>query len=504
MVSCIHSAGLHCLEGFVVHVEVDVSNGLPGTDLVGFLGSEVKEAKERVSVAIRNSGFDLPPKRIVMNLSPAGVRKSGTGYDFPMAVGILQAMGVFDAKATEGAAFIGELNLNGQLCPVNGILPLVLAAKKAGYLKCFIPKDNAGEAGVIQGVTVYPLSTLKETVACLLGQTEVMPISGTADDVKSGSKESGLDLKNVQGQTFARRGLEIAASGMHNLLLMGPPGAGKTMLSKCIPSIMPPLTMEECLEVSSIYSVAGKLAQHSLITERPFVSPHHTVTGIALSGGGVNAKAGLVALAHKGVLFLDEMPEFQRKTLEILRQPLEERRMIVSRNGGNYVYPADFMLVGAMNPCPCGMYPDLSRCSCTTNERKRYMERLSKPLMDRMDLCVEVSNMKYEDLMNKSEQESSEQVRKRVIRAQNIQRSRFCEARFNSSMNNEEVEKYCLLSEGGRQILEKAFDKFRLTARSYHRILKVSRTIADLAGSDLIQNEHLVEALCFRLPDYQL
>lgn len=502
MVCCVHSAGLNCLEGFIVCVEVDVANGLPGMDLVGFLGSEVKEARERVNVAIRNSGYAVPLKRVTLNLAPANIRKSGTGFDLPIAIGILRATECFTSELTSEAIFIGELNLDGRICPVNGILPLVLAAKKAGYTHCFVPEENGAEAAVVEGMEVYPLRCLKEAVEFLQGERALIPLSSCKDHDGNAKDRADdeFDLKYVQGQKLARRGLEIAAAGMHNLLLLGPPGAGKTMLSKCIPSILPPLTREECLEVSSIYSIAGKLTgKGGLLRHRPFVSPHHTVTDVALAGGGRFPKAGLVAQAHKGVLFLDEMPEFHRNALEILRQPLEDHRLMISRNGGSYTYPADFMLVGAMNPCPCGAYPDLNRCRCTVSERKRYLSRLSRPLMDRMDLCIEVKDVDFYDLTKKEAQESSEAVRKRVEAAQQIQLHRFGRPQFNARMSVREVERFCKLGDSCASIMEAAFRKCRLSARGYHRVLKVARTIADLAGMERIREEDLLEALLFKV-----
>lgn len=499
MVKYVHSVGLRCLEGYIVRVEADVSDGMPGMDLVGYLGSEVKEARERVRMAIKNSGFSFPLRRITLNLSPADVRKSGTGFDLPMAVTILCSLGVLDGADTEDAVFLGELNLSGELGPIRGVLPLVLQAVKAGFRKCYVPKENAAEAALVEQMEVYPVSTLRELTEHLKGEMMIQRMIRRNDSFPEKEAHYEFDLKYVQGQPFARRGLEIAAAGLHNIIMVGEPGAGKSMLSKCLPSILPPLTMEESLEVSSVYSVAGRFPKDgTLMKERPFVAPHHTVTDVALTGGGIMPKAGLVALAHKGVLFLDEMPEFSRSALEILRQPLEDRKIMISRNGGNFTFPADFMLVGAMNPCPCGAYPDRSRCSCTTAQRKRYLERLSRPLMDRIDLCIEVKNLRYEELTAGSLMEDSATVCSRVEEAQKIQFARFSKARFNSQMGREEIEKYCALDGEGSKLMEKAFDNYRLSARSYHRVLKVARTIADLDHREMIESIHLIEALRFR------
>ncbi len=499
MVKIVHSVGLHCLEGYVVRIEADVSDGMPGMELVGYLGSEVKEARERVRMAIKNSGYSLPLRRITLNLSPADIKKNGTGFDLPMAVGILKVLDVIRADVDD-AVFFGELNLSGNLCPIRGVLPLVLHAKKAGFQKCFVPKENAREASLVDGMEVYPLSCLKELTSHLNEEIRIERMR--KEEIAEEKVHYEHDLRFVQGQIFARRGLEIAAAGLHNIVLTGEPGAGKSMLSKCLSSILPPLTMEERLEVSSIYSVAGKLrADTGLMTQRPFVAPHHTVTDVALTGGGFYPNAGLAALAHKGVLFLDEMPEFKRSALEALRQTLEDRVIRISRNGGSYTYPADFMLVGAMNLCPCGAYPDMERCTCTLSQRKRYLERLSRPLMDRIDICIEVHNLRYEELISEEKMEDSETVRKRVEQAKEIQFARFKHARFNAQMSREEIERFCVTDEEGEAVMKQAFQKYRLSARSYHRILKVARTIADLDAKETITSGHLVEALHLRYTD---
>lgn len=502
MVSVVYSAGLNCLTGYVVSVEADVSDGLPGMELVGYLGSEVKEARERVRMALRNSGCPIPQRRITVNLSPANVRKSGTGFDLAMAVGILKAINLIDDESTRETLFLGELTLSGDLIRINGVLPLVLSAKKAGFKKCFLPHKNAKEGAVVEGIKIYGANNLSEVISHLIGVSKI-PLSECENTKYSDAfVDYENDLKYVYGQPFARRGLEIAAAGLHNMLLVGPPGAGKSMLSKCIPSILPPLSMEECLEVSSIYSISGKLGdQNSLITRRPFISPHHTITDSALAGGGINPKAGLIALAHKGVLFLDEMPEFKRSALELLRQPLEDRQIMISRTGGNYTYPAHFMLVGAMNPCPCGNYPDKNLCHCTDAMRDRYLSKISGPLLDRIDICIVAKKVSPTEILNRREEESSEIVRKRVMSAREIQNERFkgTDISFNSQMNNNQIEKYCVLSKKDADLLTELATKHDISARSYFRILRLSRTIADLAGEELIKEEHLLEALRLKL-----
>ena len=497
MFSSVLSFGIHGIEGFCVNVEADISDGMPMFELVGYLSGEVREARERVRTALRNSGFCFPVKRITLNLSPGNLRKQGTGYDLPMAVAILAAMGEIKSEMLSDTLIIGELMLNGEVSGINGVLPMVIKARSMGIKSCIVPAVNAAEGAMAGDVEIIGVHTLLEAVGYLNGTGEVKPCEADSFREDMDDKRTA-DLKYVKGQLMARRGLEIAACGMHNMLMVGAPGAGKSMLAKCIPTILPPLTKEEALEVSSVYSVAGLLKNgKGLITERPFVSPHHTVTDIAMTGGGVYPRPGNISLAHRGVLFLDEMAEFSRYTLEVLRQPLEDRSITVARNHGTYVYPADFMLVGAMNPCPCGAYPDLSKCTCTEPSRRRYLNRLSRPLLDRMDICVDVEKLNYSDMVSGEPAESSKSVRKRVIRVQEIQRKRFRDdgILFNSQMGPDEIIKYCTLRPEVESWFAGALKKLDISARAYGRILKVARTIADIDSREDIAKEDLAEAI---------
>lgn len=497
MVTNVISGGVHGVEGYTVRVEADIDSGLPIFDIGGNIGSEVREARDRVKTALKNEGYDLPIGRIMVNLSPADRHKVGTLYDLPIAVSLLSAMNVIKQQNTSDTFFAGELMLSGQIRSVKGILPMVIHAKKSGVRRFVIPKDNELEAALIEDIDIYGVSDLKDVISFLGGKgfIEKTSLRKLSEDDFLGYE---FDLASVRGQLFAKRGLEIAAAGYHNMLMVGPPGAGKSMLAKCIPSIMPPLTRQECIEISSVYSVGGLLKdKSSIITKRPFISPHHLATEISLIGGGGHPKPGAVSYAGKGVLFMDEFPEFSRQTLEALRQPLEDRRVQLMRNLDTVEYPADFMLVAAMNPCPCGAYPDRKKCNCTKTARERYLGKLSKPLLDRIDICVEVEGLKAVDLINKSENESSYEVRKRVIKAHQIQQERFKDKHiiFNSQMNNKDIDKYCVLGDKQRHTMELLSEKYSLSARSYYRVLKVSRTIADLAGEDEVGEEHLYEAV---------
>ncbi|MBQ7481900.1 MAG: YifB family Mg chelatase-like AAA ATPase [Lachnospiraceae bacterium] len=498
MFSSVLSFGIHGIEGFCVNVEADISDGMPMFELVGYLSGEVREARERVRTALRNSGYSFPVKRITLNLSPGNVRKHGTGYDLPMAVALLAAMGEIEPCGLDDTLIIGELTLNGGVSGINGVLPMVMKARGMGIRRCIVPMINAAEGAMVDDIEIIGVGTLKETADYLNGRMRIEPYSMESSDASENDEAAGCDLKYVKGQLMARRGLEIAASGMHNILMVGAPGAGKSMLAKCIPTILPSLSKEEALEVSSIYSVAGLLKNRKgLIRERPFVSPHHTVTDIAMTGGGTYPRPGNISLAHRGVLFLDEMAEFSRYTLEVLRQPLEDRSITVARNHGTYVYPADFMLVGAMNPCPCGAYPDLSKCTCTEPARRRYLNRLSRPMLDRMDICVDVEKIEYSELLSREQAESSESVRKRVINAQLSQKERFKGRRilFNSQMGQDEINRFCRLSGAINDWFAEALKKLDISARSYTRILRVARTVADLDGKGEIGREHLAEAI---------
>lgn len=511
MLSTITSGAVYGVHSHLVQVEVDISQGLPCFQIVGLPGSEVREARERVKVALKNVGIKLPPMCINVNLSPADLPKNGTMFDLPVAVGIMIALGKLEQEAVEGTLLLGELGLSGELKPVRGVLPIAREAVLRGVRRCFLPVGNAWEAALIPEMESVGVRDVREALALLAG--EEVPVREADGDEscpdagdKPEAKEEQLDFSQINGQQGLKRAAEVAAAGFHNLLIIGAPGSGKTMLARRIPSILPPLTGEESLEVSTIYSICGLLqSAGSLRTTRPFLNPHHTITGQALAGGGRIPMPGVISLAHRGVLFLDELPEFKRETLDILRQPLEDKRVQIARSSGSYVYPADFMLVGAMNPCPCGFYPDRERCRCTPFEVKRYLNRVSGPILDRMDICVEAMPMVFSDMTSGRVEESSGQIRERVMSARKRQENRFAGTglHFNADMGAGEVKRYCVLGERELRYMERMFTALQLSARAYHRILKVARTIADLDGSEQIGEIHLAEAICYRQSDHK-
>ena len=502
MYSKLYSAALAGLDSFLVQVEVDVSDGLPHVEMVGALSSEAREARERVRTALKNAGIRIPPKRITVNLAPADRRKEGTGFDLAIAAGIMSALELVPSAGLEGSMVAGEVCLDGSVRGIRGVLAMADRAKKEGIKKMFVPRVNAREASVIQGISVIPVDNVGHLMA-MLRDPKMCQKENAAIWSMNGFEQgdSGLDFCQIGGQQSLKRAAEVACSGMHNLLMVGQAGAGKSMIAKRIPTILPSLTREESVRISTIYSVAGYLpSDGALLSQRPFRSPHHTVTAAGLAGGGRIPRPGEISLAHGGVLFLDELPEFRSEALETLRQPMEDRRLTLVRAGVSYEFPADFMLVAAMNPCRCGYYPDRNLCHCTERDVRAYLSRISRPLLDRMDICTEVHKVTYQELNGGGE--TSAVIRQRVAQVAVIQKERFADTPilWNARIPADKLDQYCPMDEQAERLLARIYEKMTLSTRGLHSIRRIARTIADMEGEDVIRQRHISEAVFYRGP----